>query len=162
MQGGDQHREDEHEGDGVEDALGHQRAEAVGGRRPGLARAQHRLQDITGTRGQCVVAHVADDRDRVCVGPREVGPGVAQEPQPALAAQRGGQRVERERRRQARQRHRGRRQRGQLLARGPPDDGRHRDRRDDRGDQQGSTARGHYARSGASASLIDGVTGTFL
>ena len=126
----DDHEQHEQDGD-VEQPLGHQRADdgAVGRLR--ARRHQHDADRVAGARGQDVVAHVADDGERVGVGALR-----AWRPRPRAAAA-SARRARRSRARRGRSPRpaRGSRPRcagrRRLLLGRPPDDRAERDERDE-------------------------------
>ena len=122
--------EDRHQHGDVEEALGQQSADHRALRRVRARGHQDHADGVAGARRQHVVAHVADARQRVRVDPLRRASFVLEQPLPALGADDGRERVERDRGQERSQLGAGRRQLGRLLARRPPEDAGERDQRD--------------------------------
>ncbi len=126
-------REQRGEHAGVEDALGDDRAEdraPLGGR----ARAEDRdPQQLAAARGQHVVAHVADEREPVGVGPPVGDLGQPHDAMPAPAAGRQGDRVDTQRAHEPQVAAEAVGELRRVLLGHPPGDRGQRDHRDDDG-----------------------------
>ena len=137
----DDEQDDEH-GD-VQQPLGQQRADDGALRRLRARRHQDDADGVAGAGGQHVVAHVADDGERVGVRAGRVRAFVHEQPLPALGAHDRGQGVERDRAEQRGDLGGGVRQLRRLLLGRPPHDEPDPDDRDDDPDQrQGRAAPG--------------------
>ena len=150
------HDEDRRQRHEVEYALGDDGAEDRPLARVAARGEQHDLERLAGARGQHVVAHVADARQRVAVAAARAHAGGGEDPVPALAAHDRRDRVQHGRSREPGDRVAAARELRRLLLRRPPHDCGERDQGDKGLDEREASVHGLTERLAPACDAVGG------